>query len=132
MHFKSTLPLSTKTNYNRNEIKRIHKICSKEKTKLHTPAHFINTLRNNDYPTSITRHLNNSKSRKLDRPSHTRFLKLPHFSESIIKEQRSAINKEGLDTQQAHSEHSLRQYLTKKKQHIVTSCTLPNKISNKI
>ena len=34
-------------------------------------AHFINTLRNNDYPTSITRHLNNKKSRKQHRLSNS-------------------------------------------------------------
>ena len=38
VHFKSALPLSVKTNYIRNEIKRIHYRCSEEKEKitLHT------------------------------------------------------------------------------------------------
>ncbi len=62
VHFKSALPLSAKTNYIRNEIKRIHNRCSKEKDKITHTAHFINTFRNNDYPTAITQHLNNNKS----------------------------------------------------------------------
>ena len=75
--FKSALPLSAKTNYIRNELKWIHNRCSKEKDKITHTAHFINTPRNNDYPTSITRLLNNKKSLKLHRPSNTCFLKLP-------------------------------------------------------
>ena len=62
VHFKSTLPLSAKTNYIRNETKGICSRCSKEKDKITHIAHFINTLRNNDYPTSIIQHLNNNKS----------------------------------------------------------------------
>ena len=65
VHFKSALPLSAKTNYIRNEIKRIRNRCSKEKDKITHTAHSVNTLRNNDYPTSITQHLNNKKSWKL-------------------------------------------------------------------
>ena len=41
MHFKSALPLSAKTNYIRNEIKRIHNRCSEEKDKItHTHTHY--------------------------------------------------------------------------------------------
>ena len=46
--------------------------------------------------------------------SNTCFLKLPHFSETITKEIRKAIHKEGLDIQLAHTGPSLRQHLTKK------------------
>ena len=49
----------------------------KEKNKITHTAHCINTLKNNDYPTSIKRHLNNKKSRKLHTPSYICFLKLP-------------------------------------------------------
>ena len=56
-YFISTLPFSAKGNYIRNEIKRIHNWYSEEKDKITHTAHFIN--RNNDYATSITRHLNN-------------------------------------------------------------------------
>ena len=52
VHFKSAFPLSAKTNYIRNEIKWIHNRYSKEKEKITHTIHFINTLRNNDYPTS--------------------------------------------------------------------------------
>ena len=48
VHFKSVLPLSAKTNY--NKIQQIHN--SEEKDKITHTKHFINTLRNNDYPTS--------------------------------------------------------------------------------
>ena len=65
VHFKSALPLSAKTNYIRKEIKRIYNRCCKEKDKITHTAHFVNAFGNNDYPTSITRHLNNTKSRKL-------------------------------------------------------------------
>ena len=55
--------------------------CSKENVKITLTIHFINALRNNDYLTSITRHLNcNNKSQKLNTHSNTYFLKLPHFS----------------------------------------------------
>ena len=43
MHFKSALPLSAKTNYIRNEIKRIHNRCTEEKDKSTQIAHFLNT-----------------------------------------------------------------------------------------
>ena len=119
VHFKSAHPLSAKTNYIRNEIKRIHNRCSEEKDKITLTAHFINTLRNNDYPTSITQHLNNKKLRKLHRLSNTYFLKLPHFSEIITKEIHRAIYKEGLDIQLAQSEPSLRQYLTNKNNNTI-------------
>ena len=107
MHFKPALPLSAKTNYIRNEIKRIPQRCNEEKDKIVHTAHFINILKNNDYPTSMT-HLNNKKSRKRHTPSNTCFLKLPHFSEIITKETHRAIFKEGLDIQLTHSRPSLR------------------------
>ena len=108
VHFKSVLPLSAKTNYIRNEIKRIHNRCSEEKDKITHTTHFINILRNNDYPTSITRHLNNKKLRELHRTPNACFLNLPHFSEIITKEIRRVIYKEGLHIQLAHSGPSLR------------------------
>ena len=126
MHFKSALPLCAKTNYIRNEIKRIHSRCCEEKDKIKHTSNFINTLRNNDYPTSIIRHLNNYKSRKLPTTSNTCFLKLPHFSEIITKEIGRVIYKEGLDVQLAHSGPSLHQYLTKKNNNTVSTCTLAN------
>ena len=126
VHFKSALPLSAKTNYIRNEIKRIHNRCCQEKDKITHTAHFINTLRNNVYPTSVPQHLNDKKSRKPRTPSNTCFLKLPHFSEIITKEIRWAIYKGGLDIQLAHSGLSLRQYLTKKNNYTITTCTLAN------
>ena len=126
VHVKFALPLSAQTNYIRKEIKRIRNRCSEEKDKITHPAHFINTLRNNYYPTSITPHLNNNKSWKLHTPSNTCFLKLPRFSEIISKEIRRAIYKEGLDTQLAHSGPSLHQYLMKKNKSTVTTCTLAN------
>ena len=125
VHFRSALPYSAKTNYIRNEIKRIHNRCSKEKEKMTHTADFINTLRNNDYPTSITWHLN-KKSWKLHTPANTCFLKLPHFSEIITKEIRRAIYKEELDIQLAHSRPSLCQYLTKKNNNTITTCTQAN------
>ena len=79
------------------------------KTKITHTAHFINTLGNNDYPTSITRDLHYKKSQKLRRPSNTCFLKLPRFSEILTKETRTAIYKEGLNIQLTHSRPSLRQ-----------------------
>ena len=51
-HFRSALPLSAYINYIRNEIKRIHNKFSEEKDKITHSAHFIDTLRNNDDPTS--------------------------------------------------------------------------------
>ena len=126
MHFKSAFPLSAKINYIRNEIKRTHYRCSEEKNKITHTTHFINTFRNNDYPTSITWHLDNDKSRKLHTPSNTCFLKLPHISEIITKEIRRAIYKEGLDIQLTHSGPSRRQYLTKNDINTVTTCTLAN------
>ena len=95
------------------------------KDKITHTAHFINTLKTNDYPTSIMRHLNN-KPQELHTPSKTCFLKLPHFSEIIIKEIHRAIYKKGLDIQLAHSGPTLRQYLTKKNNNAVTTCTLAN------
>ena len=94
VHFKSAFTLGAKTNYIKNKIKQIHDRGNEDKDKITHTAHFINTFRNNDYPTSITRHLN-KKSRKLHRPFKTCFLKLPHFSEIITKEIRRAIYKEG-------------------------------------
>ena len=126
VHFKSAAQLSAKINSIRKEIKRIYNRCSEEKDKIsHTP-HFINTLRNNDYPTPITRHLNKKKPWKLHTPSNTCFLKLPHFSKFITKEICWAINKEGLDIQLAHSGPTLRQYLTKKHNVTITTCILAN------
>ena len=125
-NFKSAFPLSAKTNYIRNEIKRIHNRCSEEKDKItHTP-HFINTLRNYDYPTSITRHLNNKKLRKLYRHSNTCFLKLPHFSKIITREIRWAIYKDGLDIRLALSGPPQCQYRTKKNNNAITTCILAN------
>ena len=97
-----------------------------EKNKITHTAHFIKTLRNNDYPTSITQHLNYKKSQKLHRPSNTCFLKLPHFSEIITKEIHRAIYKEGLDIQLAHSGPSQHQYLMKKNNNTITTYTLVN------
>ena len=114
VHFKSALPLNAKTNYIRNEIKRIHNRCNEEKDKVTHATHFINILRNSDYLISITQHLNNKKSWKRHKPSNTCFLKLPHFGQIISKEIRRAIFKEGLNIQLTHSGPSLRQYLTKK------------------
>ena len=90
------------------------------------PTHFINPLRNNDYPTSITRHLNNNKSWKLHIHSNTCLLKIPNFSEIITKEIRKAIYMEGLDIQLAHSGPSRRQYVTKKNNNTVETGTLGN------
>ena len=109
----------------RNEIKRIHNRWRDEKDKITLTTLFINTLRNNDYPISITRHLNNYKSRKLHTPANTCFRKLPHFREIITKEIRRAIYKEEVDIQMANSGTS-RQYLTNKKKNTVTACTLAN------
>ena len=97
VHCKSALPLNAKTNHVRNEIKRIHHRCSEGQDKITLAADFINILRKNDYPTSITRHLNNNKSQKLHTPSNTCFLTLPNFSEIFTKEIRRPIYKEGLD-----------------------------------
>ena len=113
-------------NYIRNEIKRIYNRCSEGKDKITHTTHFINTLRNNDYSTSITQHLNNKKSRKLHPPTDTCFLRLPHFSEIISKEIRRAIYQEGLNIQLAHSGPSQRQYLTKKNNNTITTCTQAN------
>ena len=121
MHFKSVLPLRAQTNYIRNEIKRIHNRCSEEKDKITHTTHFINTLKNNDYSTLITQHLNNKKSRKLHTPCNSCFLKLPHFREIIIKEIRRAIHKEGLDIQLGHSGPLPRQYLMKKNNNLHSS-----------
>ena len=114
VNFKSALPLSAKTDYIRNEIKQIPNRCSEEKDKITQTAHIINILRNNVYPTSNTRHLNKKKSRKLHTPSNTCFLKLPHFSELITKEIRSAMYKEELDIQLVHFRLSQRQYQRRK------------------
>ena len=89
-------------------------------------AHFINTLRNNDYQTSITQHFNNKKSWKLRRPSNICFLKLPHFSEIITKKIRRAIYQEGLNIQLAHFGPSPCQYLMKKNHNTITTCTQVN------
>ena len=105
------------------KLNKFYNRCFDEKYKIIHTAHFINTLRNNDYPTSIARRLD-KKSRKLLTPSNTCFLKLPHFSEIITKEIRQAIYKEGFDIQLAHFRPSLRQYLTKKNNNTVTTCTL--------
>ena len=110
--------------YIRNEIKRIYNRSSEEKDKITHTIHFINTLKNNNYPILFTWHLNYNKSRKLQTPSNTCFLKLPHFSEIITKEIRSAIYTKGLDVQLAHYPPSLREYLTKKNNHTVTTFTL--------
>ena len=92
VHFKSSHPFCAQTNYIRNEIKRIHNRCSKEKDKIKHTAHFINILRHKDYPTSIARHLNNKKSRKLRRPFNTYFLKLPHFDGYLQRRARYTID----------------------------------------
>ena len=126
VHFKSALLLSAKTNYIRNKIKRIHNRCSEEKDKITHTGQFINILRNNDYKTSITRCLDNKKSRKLHRPFNTCFLKLPHFSEIITKEIRRAIYKEGLKIHLDYFGPLLRQYQTKKNDNTITTCTLAN------
>ena len=123
VHFKSALPLWAKTNCIKNEIKWIHNRCNEEKDKITHTAHFINTLRNNDYPTLIIKHLNN-KSQKQHTPSNTCFLKLSRFSEIIPKEICRAIDKNRLDKQLAYSGPSLYQYLTKKNNNTVTTCTL--------
>ena len=52
VHFKSALPLGAKTNYIEMKLNKFT-IDAKRKIKLHT-TQFIYTLRNNDYPTSIT------------------------------------------------------------------------------
>ena len=42
VHFKSALSVNAKTNYIRNEIKRIHNRCSEEKDKItHTARHTL-------------------------------------------------------------------------------------------
>ena len=94
MHFKAVLSLipPQKKNF-RNEIKRIHNRCNEENDKITQTAHFINTLRDDDYPNSITRHLNRNKSQKVHTPSKTCLLKLPHCSEIIPKEIRRTIYK---------------------------------------
>ena len=126
MHCKSALPLSAKTKYIRNEIKRIHKRCNKEKDKTTHIAHFINTIKSNYYSTSIIWHLNNQKSRKLHRHFNNCFLKQPHFSEITTKEISRAIYKEGLDIKLAHCGPLLRQYLTKKNNNTITTSSLAN------
>ena len=97
----------------------------KKQNYTHT-AQFINILRNNDYPTSITWHLNNKKSWKLHRPFNTCVLKLPHFREIMTKEIHRAFYKERLDIQLAHSRPLLCQYLTKKNHNTITTCTVAN------
>ena len=95
VHFKSKLPLSAKTNYIRNEIKRIHNRCSEEKDKITHTAHFINPFRNNYNPTSITGHLKYKKSRKLHTYSNPCLPKLSHFSEIITKENIGLFTRKG-------------------------------------
>ena len=53
VHLKLAFPLSAKTNYIENKIKRIHNICHGEKDEITHTAHFKNIPRNNDFPTSI-------------------------------------------------------------------------------
>ena len=126
IHFKSALPLSAKKKiYIRNKVRWIPNRCSEKKDKNTHTAHLKNTLRTNDYPTSILK-INKKKLRKLHTPSNTCFLKLPHFSKMITKEIRRVIYKEGLDIQLAYSGPSLRQYLTKKNNNTVTTCSLAN------
>ena len=107
VHLKLALPLTTKINYIRNEIKLIHIRYREGKVKITHTTHFINILTNIDYPSSITQHLNNKKSWKLHTRSYTYFLNLLYFSEIISKEIRWAINKGGLDIQLAYSGPSL-------------------------
>ena len=104
---------------------KLNEFTIEKKDKIKHTAHFINTFSNNDYPTSITRHLNYKKSRKLHWRSSTCFLKLPCFSEIITKEIRRAVCKEGIYIQLAHPGSSLRQYQTKKN-NTITTCTLAN------
>ena len=59
-------------------------------------------------------------------PSSTCFLKLPRFSEVITKEIYRAIYKEGIDIQLPHARPSLCQYLMKKNNNTVTTCTPAN------
>ena len=59
--------------------------------KITRNVYLINTLKNINFTTSISRHLNNNKSLKLHTHSNTSFLKLPHFYEIITKEIRKAI-----------------------------------------
>ena len=84
------------------------------------------TNKNDDYPTPITQHLNNKKTRKVHRTSNTCFLKLPRFIEIMTTEIRRAIDKKGLDIQLAHSGPSLRLYLRKKNNNTITTRTLAN------
>ena len=127
MYFKSALPLSAKTNYIRNEIKRNHKGCSQENEKITYIAHFITPPpQKQDYSTSIKWHLNNKKSLKLHTPSNTCFLKLKHFGEIITEGIRRAIYKEGLVIQLEYSGPSIHQYLTKKNNNTITTCNLAN------
>ena len=81
-------------NYIRNEIKRIHNRCSIGKDKITHIVHFINTLRNNVYPTSIIRYGNNN-SWKLHKTSNTYILKLPHFSEIVTKKCAEIFTRKG-------------------------------------
>ena len=126
MHFKSALPLSAKTNYIRNEIKWIHNRCSKAKDKITHTHCTLYKHSQNQWLSNFTQHLNNNKSRKQHTSSNTCFLKLPNFMEIITKKIHWAIYKEGIDIQLAHSRPSLHQYLMKKNNNTVTTCTLAN------
>ena len=127
VHHQSALPKRSKTNFIRNERRRIQQRCSTQITSNKHDRDFDNILRLNGYPERTiheTKHLQNHQRDPQTQTKEWHYLKIPFISDRLKRKITRIFKRENIPVRIAHKSYTLRQALS----HNTTErkCNRPN------
>ena len=127
VHHQSALPKRSKTNFIRNERRRIQQRCSTQITSNKHDRDFDNILRLNGYPERTiheTKHLQNHQRDPQTQTKEWHYLKIPFISDRLNRKITGIFKRENIPVRIAHKSYTLRQALS----HNTTErkCNRPN------
>ena len=127
VHHQSALPKRSKTNFIRNERRRIQQRCSTQITSNKHDHDFDNILRLNGYPERTideTKHLQKHQRDPQTQTKEWHYLKIPFISDRLNRKITGIFKRENIPVRIAHKSYTLRQALS----HNTTKrkCNRPN------
>ena len=115
VHHQSALPKRWKTNFIRNERRRIQQRCSTQITSNKHDRDFDNILRLNGYPERTiheTKHLQNHQRDPQTQTKEWHYLKIPFISDLLNRKITGIFKRENIPVRIAHKSYTLKQALS--------------------
>ena len=135
MNFKSAIPLNTKENCIRNELKRIDERCSTITNKKVHRREVEEILRLNSYPRNITNLITRKsrRKRKLEKRSEEKkfvYFQFPFINDKVQRKVQMIFKKNGLPVRVYDKTYTLRNALSKREDPLpcnLKNCAVTNK-----